>query len=516
MSNCTQCHVLGKTIASDRCLVCHTEIRSRLEAGSGLHGRNKYQQCVDCHKEHHGREFAMRKIDTKSFDHALTGYMLKGKHAPVDCAKCHKEEMIRSVDIAKKEGGFKAHTYLGLSTDCGACHRDVHAGQLPARCEQCHTTEGWKPAPGFSHSSARYPLTGKHQTVECAACHKKTLEQGTVVQYTHIEFSTCSSCHLDPHNGKFVQSCQSCHSTSAWNEGPAKSFDHSLTRFALKGKHTSVKCVQCHTEIEKKGKPVAGRYAVTKFALCGDCHEDAHAGQFAHRADRGKCEACHTEERFIPSRYSVADHNTSRFVLTGAHIATACTGCHTPGAVKAKNTHLFHWKGEIRCATCHADVHKSEFQSEPKKECEGCHATRAWNALEFSHEKTKFSLRGKHAQIECSKCHQKIETGLAGERVKFRGVALQCSSCHKDEHEGQFTADAPTECSRCHTDASWTITNFNHTLLSRYELTGKHSNVSCEKCHRPTTIHSRTVARYKPLGTACIDCHSSDELREKK
>lgn len=516
MSNCTQCHTLGKTISSERCLACHTEIRSRLDARTGLHGRNKYEQCIDCHKEHHGRDFSMRKIDTKSFDHSLTGYMLRGKHVNLDCSKCHEEEKIRKSDIGQKTKEFKAHTYLGLLPDCSACHRDIHVGQFPPRCEQCHTVDGWKPAANFSHANTAYKLTGKHETLVCVGCHKKTLEKGTVVQYVHLEFAACSSCHSDPHRGKFNQSCQSCHTTAGWNEGEAKRFNHSLTQFPLRGKHASVKCEGCHADAGKKWKKSTGAFSIAKFKFCGDCHTDAHAEQFAQRKDGGRCESCHSEESFIPSTYSVNDHARSRFELKGAHIATMCTACHTSGTVEAKSSRLFRWKDELRCLTCHKDPHQGQFNSEPPKICEACHTTIAWNSLLFTHEATKLPLRGKHVSIPCTKCHTTTDAGTVSERIQYRALTIVCGGCHKDEHEGQFGSAGLTDCARCHTAASWKIENFNHTLLTRYELTGKHAVVPCGKCHTQTTINGRTIARYKPLGTSCVDCHSTKDSNEKK
>ena len=31
ISNCTQCHVLGNKVSSEKCLVCHTEIKERID-----------------------------------------------------------------------------------------------------------------------------------------------------------------------------------------------------------------------------------------------------------------------------------------------------------------------------------------------------------------------------------------------------------------------------------------------------------------------------------------------------
>ena len=514
ISNCTQCHNLGKTISSDRCLACHVEIRMRIETRRGLHGRNSYQQCIDCHKEHHGKEFSVRRLDTKTFDHSLTGYVLTGKHNTLECRKCHEEGKVKENDIAEKPKEFRTNTYLGLSPDCVSCHRDVHLGQLPQRCDQCHTLDGWKPATKFSHDRAIYKLTGKHANVDCAGCHKKVLDHDTVVQYTRLEFGSCSSCHTDPHENKFKQTCETCHTTAGWNEGGARAFDHSLTQFPLKGKHASVHCEACHKESAMRKRNAVGTFAIAHFKRCSDCHADAHDGQFASRIDRGKCESCHSENGFVPSTYTVIEHKESRFDLTGAHIATSCTACHLAGAVKAKSTRLFRWKGELRCLTCHTDVHKGQFQSSQRKDCESCHVAQAWSSLLFSHEVTQFPLRGKHAVIACVKCHAKVDVGMATERVQYRSILAQCRSCHTDEHEGQLSKGGITDCARCHSAASWKIEDFNHTLQTRYVLTGKHTSVSCAKCHIAATINHRTIARYKPLGTACVDCHPASNGHE--
>jgi hypothetical protein len=259
-----------------------------------------------------------------------------------------------------------------------------------------------------------------------------------------------------------------------------------------------------------------GAFAIAKYKWCSDCHADAHDGQFASRIDQGRCESCHSEDGFVPSTYTVSEHKESRFDLTGAHIATSCTACHVAGALKSKSTRLFRWKGDLRCLTCHTDVHKGQFQSNPRKDCESCHTTVAWNSLLFSHQSTHFPLQGKHAVIACVKCHAKIEVGMETERVQYRPVSLQCRSCHKDEHEGQLSREGTPDCERCHSAASWRIEDFNHTLRTRYALTGKHTSISCGKCHTATIINGRTVARYKPLGTACVDCHSASDGHEKK
>ena len=80
----------------------------------------------------------------------------------------------------------------------------------------------------------------------------------------------------------------------------------------------TVACADCHTHGDFK-TPVA-------HALCADCHKDAHHGQFAARADKGECGACHTVEGFKPSTFTVAAHAATMYPLDGR----ARHGCLRP------------------------------------------------------------------------------------------------------------------------------------------------------------------------------------------
>jgi hypothetical protein len=90
-------------------------------------------------------------------------------------------------------------------------------------------------------------------------------------------------------------------------------------------------------------------------------------------------------------------------------------------------------------------------------------------------------------------------------------VHFECIACHKDEHEGQFAVKSVTDCSPCHSAVSWKALLFDHNRRSRYQLTGKHISVACEKCHTRVAMNQRMVVKYKPLGMACIDCHSNQK-----
>lgn len=503
MDHCTQCHTIGKSLSNENCLQCHGEIRSRIQTKKGYHATVASKQCVECHKEHHGRNFSIIRFDRSAFDHTPVGFTLDNKHASLKCEECHTSERIAAKDIRALSAERISRTMLGLSKECRSCHTDEHKGQFTASCDQCHDTKEWKRAAKFSHDKARFHLTGAHTAVQCVRCHKKTWAEGTTAQFIQLEFGSCASCHADPHNGKFKQACDQCHTPTTWQQIKGKAFDHALTRFPLKGKHALLTCEQCHPK-NKHEKNVTGEigFRISRFKECRNCHADAHAQQFDHRADKGRCESCHTENGFAPATYSIADHQRSRFALSGAHAAVPCIKCHLDGNVNAKSTKIFHWSSLPACTACHTDIHKGQFAARMTNGCETCHTTLSWQELLFSHEKSGFPLRGKHAAIPCSQCHRS-NNGT----VQYTGTTKECNACHADRHAGQFATKGTTECALCHTDKSWRPAMFDHNTRSRFALTGKHAAIACNQCHKQGTVNRQLTVIYKPMGTTCVDCH---------
>lgn len=508
VEHCTACHTIGKEVLDAKCLDCHKEIDTRIKTHEGYHATIGAKHCSECHGEHNGRDFEIVRFDTTSFDHAAVGFKLEGKHTIIGCKACHTGKNVLSPDLQQFSMARKQRTYLGTSTACKLCHEDQHKGQFTNDCSSCHTADRWKPASQFLHDQSKYPLTGKHLKVACNRCHDKTLEDGKTIQYTHMVFSACNPCHSDPHVGKFKEACSTCHITEDFHRVVKAEFDHSKTRFPLKGKHAPLKCSQCHQD-DPKARNASGElgYHITKFQLCSDCHDDAHGEQFVQRSDGGICETCHSEDGFQVVLFSVNDHRSTRFPLTGSHAAVVCVGCHPANKIKAKSTVQFTWTGNIECAMCHKDVHQSQFAETTRNRCESCHTTVTWQTLTFSHEDTQFPLRGKHAEIPCSKCH--VIPSDTSRAVQYVRLTMLCSGCHVDEHEGQFTVAGSTNCGKCHTAVKWNDLHFNHTLQSQFALTGAHERVACEKCHTKFVVHNRSITKYKPLGTQCADCHTN-------
>ena len=512
--NCASCHKFGGQAAL-KCLECHTEIAGRLSAHRGLHATynipaGSSRECARCHSEHNGEDFPLVKWDTKTFNHRETGYILEGKHAGLECRKCHNPSHISPQERSTIKEKDLSRTYLGLSTACATCHEDKHQGRLGPKCESCHNFVDWKQisVAQFDHSKTRYPLTGLHAQVQCAKCHTNGADGKP--QYAGISFNQCSDCHKDPHRGSFPQSCQTCHTTGGWKkvsvQGVNEHFDHSKTKFPLLGKHAAVDCAQCHSGGDfKKTLP---------FQKCMDCHKDAHSGQFTKRADGGECGSCHNVQGWKPSLFTVKEHALSAYPLQGGHARLECAKCHIP---KGKDT-LFRVKFE-RCTDCHSDRHANQFAAAPYfNACDRCHNLEGYKPSTFTlakHKETHFVLTGGHMAVPCADCH-KESTDFQPEAVAYHWKNLSCVSCHADPHKGQFkermlqvrTDGSPAGCEACHSTKSWKdISGFDHSK-TKFPLLGAHRATACRDCHKPPNLETRLVnVDFKAAPTICENCH---------
>lgn len=502
---CTNCHELGEGVQASRCLSCHDALRERVEADEGLHAQPGYDDCVACHSEHHGRDFALIwwKDGIEAFDHSATGHVLEGAHATEECRACHKPSFVADRVALLAQNKNLERTYLGLPTACSGCHDDVHAGRLGADCMACHSQKKWSPTPGFSHDTTRFPLTGAHVTVTCAECHAP---RGSDPVYGGLDFATCASCHTDVHAGKLGADCTSCHVTTSWHTTKG-AFDHASTRYPLTGKHNGVECAGCHGEGLVTRTPA--------FGACRDCHDDAHGNQLADRPDGGACEACHSVEGFQPAFFALAEHDQCDYPLDGAHRAVACQSCHVTTDRVRTSRRLSSWSFDLvadACSRCHEDAHAATARVNGSNlRCEHCHVVAEWREVSFDHSATSFVLAGRHATTACRACHG---TGQSGERgdVRFADQATVCEGCHADPHAGQFATEPSrgrdaTDCERCHAATSWSAERFDHTNEVRFALDGRHTGVPCGACHPTVTERGATFTRYRPLPLTCEACH---------
>jgi hypothetical protein len=366
---------------------------------------------------------------------------------------------------------------------CKGCHEEVahdltagegYHGRNPVvreqACASCHTDHEGRDvelvsfdAESFDHLLTDFRLTGAHETLECLSCHQPEERFASAPL-------TCVGCHSedDAHKGNLGPQCEGCHNTATWNETSA--FDHSLTGFALVGKHVEVECESCHTNKRFHGTP----------SDCVSCHkkDDVHRG-----GNGDQCEECHVARGW---EFTNFDHDLeTRFPLRGAHAQVACNVCHKqPAALVAL---------PITCNECHKsdDVHRGRLGAK----CDSCHGNATWTpASLFDHSGTEFPLTGRHAAISCSECHKD---------KLFSSRVTSCIGCHADtRHQGRF-GKAP-DCATCHVTSSWQRWTFDHAKQAGFALDGKHASLTCYQCH------GKPVASAK-MASSCVDCHRADD-----
>jgi hypothetical protein len=493
MSNCTQCHILGDKVSNEKCLACHTEIKDRVDKQKGYHSSSDVsgKNCVDCHNDHHGRNFQIIRFNKENFNHNLTGYELSGAHSKKKCDDCHKAAFITDQKIKNK----KYPTYLGLNTSCLTCHADYHQKTLSANCLDCHDYNAFKPASKFDHNKTDFQLAGKHKDVECAKCHKIDIKNNQKFQeFAKIPYNNCTNCHKDMHNGLFGENCRQCHNEESFhNIQGMVNFDHNKTKFKLENKHQTVPCKSCH-------KTTAFTDPLN-YSRCTDCHADYHKGQFTKEGISPDCSNCHGTMGFTQFSYTIDQHNTGNFPLKGSHLAVPCNSCH-------KKTEQWSFKDiGMRCIDCHPDIHESyiDIKYYPEKNCTNCHSEESWSLINFDHSKTGFALEGAHQNQTCRKCH--FDTSDDGTvKQKFAGLTSTCVNCHKDDHMSQFEKDGVTNCSRCHDFSGWKISQFDHSKTN-FKLDGQHKNLACNKCHKPVQYNDSTYVLYKIKDYKCENCH---------
>ena len=452
---CSSCHLRferGKQRAL--CLDCHDEIEEDIEGQMGFHGKDRRAgraACASCHTEHEGRDADIVGLDARSFDHALTDFLLLGKHEQAACNDCHEPD----------------RRHRDTPHDCLSCHEadNPHGQTLGTECGDCHTPNDWLEV-DFDHDATGYPLIGKHQGPACLDCHADNTFTNTP--------TTCFDCHADDdaHEGRSGNECGNCHSPLGWND---TRFDHNRdTQFMLDGKHAEQSCDACHSP-----DPFADQLSTG----CVSCHleDDNHEGLLGEQ-----CESCHATSAWTDVRF---DHAIDTgHALNGAHADIECSACHVEPA--------FEVAPATDCHACHAedDAHDGTMGTS----CDDCHNESSWEEdVLFDHGLTRFPLLGKHEETECSECH---------ESHSFRDAPERCVDCHRDNdaHDGRFGAS----CGLCHNPVEWQQWVFDHDRQTAFALEGAHRNAACESCHR------RPLADQARLGHYCADCHRPDDIHD--
>jgi len=535
-TQCFQCHGAKGAAMDTQCLACHQEITTLRAAKRGLHASVAARACAKCHPDHGGRDFQMVVFEEgphEKFDHRRAGYELLGQHTKAECRACHAPRNQKDAAVlAKMKSKDRARSWLGLRTECASCHADPHRAQLGAACQKCHTVEGWKPASGFDHTKTAFALTGKHARVECAKCHTtpkvatlRDAKGALIPQWKPLPHGKCSSCHSDPHAGRFGGECAKCHNTTDFKTISQQGFDHDRTRYPLKGRHAGMACAKCHDpKIAWGPKP--------KFGQCMDCHTDAHAGTATLAGKPADCASCHGVRGFQPSTFTVIQHQATSYPLEGGHASADCSLCHGkapasmavslgPARVQMRPEH-------DACTDCHGDPHRGRFAAggtRPRNEgCVGCHAMEHFSPSTLdvaAHARAAYALEGAHRAVPCAQCHAElkhrpVKSSLAAAVADMRPLLFQdqrrrCAECHESAHGTQFASRKDKgACESCHTlDLFAPAGRFDHDRDTAFKLEGAHAKAACADCHARTKDTQGVLrVNYRPLSTQCESCHA--------
>ncbi|HYL12562.1 MAG TPA: hypothetical protein VEV41_05985, partial [Terriglobales bacterium] len=363
------------------------------------------------------------------------------------------------------------------------------SGNFSQTCQQCHNTVSWAGAT-FDHSTTGFPLTGAHATVQCSQCH--------INGNYNLTNTACVSCHLKDFQGStnpnhvqqgFAQTCQTCHTTSAWQ--PA-TFDHSQSGFPLTGAHATTQCSQCH---------INNNYNITS-TTCVSCHLNDYntATTPINHIQSGfptTCQNCHDTVLWTDGKF---DHSTTGWPLTGFHLtSTQCAQCHV-------NNNYNLTSANTVCSSCHMNDYTTatspvnHVAAGFPTSCDLCHDTALWTDGKFDHSTTGWPLTGFHlTSTQCSQCHV---------NNNYKLTSTACSTCHLNDYNGtnnpnHASAGFPQTCDLCHDTTVWTDATFNHNNTP-FPLTGYHatSAVTCAMCH--------VNNNYTTLPTICSGCHMTD------
>ena len=412
--DCKECHDVSNrngqefqkfnNVPFNDCKSCHDDPHNKQIVG----------KCSQCHTESSFSAF----VGKGRFNHSSTGFALKGRHLGENCFSCHAKtsnpQLVFQDKIRTNEN------------NCVSCHTDEHSGKYGRNCVKCHNESSFLSLNSmdfFDHSIADFPIEGKHLEVDCKQCHVGRFS-------TPIDYSACSSCHSDYHEGEFNNNginpdCLECHSLENGFDYTLYSLEqHQTTTFPLEGAHQATPCFACHVSEEDN------RWTFKNLGvLCIECHQDNHQTAISETEYRGiayTCTFCHNNDTWSAVNF---DHNITDWPLEGKHVEVDCRECHLEITEDNAESRRPLDTVDENCVSCHENKHDDLFAINGVTDCERCHVTDSWFPDGFDHNSTAFALEGRHEEIECSACHETIND--KGETViVYKLEKFECIDCH--------------------------------------------------------------------------------------
>jgi len=262
--------------------------------------------------------------------------------------------------------------------------------------------------------------------------------------------------------------------------------DHvAATGFALTGGHSGQQCSACHIGNTTEAS-----------SDCFSCHQANYNSAENHLAQNypHDCTGCHNTNSWDAASF---DHNLTNFPLTGAHVATECSACHTDGYAGTS----------MLCTSCHQSNYNNT--SNPNHSslgfstsCEECHTTApGWEPALLPNHNDYYTLNGAHATVadNCYLCH-------AG---NYTNTPNTCYGCHSSDYNNttdpsHSAAQFSTDCATCHSESAWVPSTFDHDNQYFPIYSGKHQQAwnTCADCHTEPSNYSVF---------SCITCHEHNQ-----
>jgi len=464
------------------------------------------------------------------------------------CSRCHGEwngSMAEACEGCHPEIGAQLRAGRGFhgsrnTAECGRCHVEHHGDAVELAGERAFALAGVADRAAYQHDADGYALMGAHLELACDRCHPRAdaplLAKGEK-RFLGLE-QRCTSCHADPHEGRFAGDCGRCHG----QEHPFRelaNFVHVAT-FPLLGGHAGLACTACHAKGSAYSvDDLGGAGPKPPARACTDCHASPHGDRFiADVAARigtspgESCARCHwtLAASFVvqPPAMEPELHAVTGFALAGPH-AIACARCHAEHAGEATFAERYPGRSAADCAACHADPHGAQFAVEgaARPSCTQCHALDRFvpSTLDLAAHAKAFPLDGAHSRIACVGCH----TQAPGEPRVFRGTPRRCEECHPDPHGVRFDAwvavlpalqTSAGTCSACHgserfDDVGARFGVAEHEWAAGFALVGAHAQVPCTACHarsaEPDALgrrFGRVTALFPGPVDECATCHA--------
>ena len=205
------------------------------------------------------------------------------------------------------------------------------------------------------------------------------------------------------------------------------------------------------------------------------------------------------------------DHDTTGFLLNGAHTRVSCETCHAYGIFRGTPT---------RCSGCHgqsgtiATTKKGPTHVQSADTCDDCHTEFSWTNARMDHSSVIGTCQSCHNGVKatgktpthiqsndtCDDCH--LTVAWAPAHFKHIGITGSCYSCHNGTTAtGKSTSHVLTTnvCEDCHhSTVSWLPATFDHS-----DAIG-----TCYSCHNGTVATGKP-SDHIPSDKNCNDCHST-------